>query len=406
VLRAALGDPSFFSSRKHPVRRFVNRIASLGAAFEDFDEADRRSASWPRSRAGAGGRRRRLRPDRALRAEAGRAGGLRRRAGRSARCRRATRRALLAEKEDELRLRALYAERLAGELRDWPRRPSCATSSAAVWSQVLMRAVAPTRGAAPTARCAALRRVGRELFMSVQPKASPAQRKTFLAELPKLMQELNEGMNLIGWPEAERRAFFGQLMPAHAEALKGQGARRWTINLMARQVEGALERPLPSREELRAVAADGAAGAARRGRIPAGFSAEEAARIGLVDEAAVDWNGACRHRPRRRWPTPRDGRAEAARPQTVAPGAARPAVGRRAAGPSSWPLADNVQIGFAYQMHLEDSGRRCGCRTSAAARSFFIFTHGGATRKTVSLTHRMLCSAVRDGRCAPSRRPT
>ncbi len=37
VLRAALGDPSFFSSRKHPVRRFVNRIASLGSGFEDFE---------------------------------------------------------------------------------------------------------------------------------------------------------------------------------------------------------------------------------------------------------------------------------------------------------------------------------------------------------------------------------
>ena len=37
MLRAALGDASFFSSRKHPVRRFVNRIASLGSAFEDFE---------------------------------------------------------------------------------------------------------------------------------------------------------------------------------------------------------------------------------------------------------------------------------------------------------------------------------------------------------------------------------
>jgi hypothetical protein len=60
--------------------------------------------------------------------------------------------------------------------------------------------------------------------MSVQPKPTPAQRKAFLAELPKLMQDLNEGMNLIGWPEAQRRAFFGQLMPAHAEALKSQAA--------------------------------------------------------------------------------------------------------------------------------------------------------------------------------------
>ena len=40
VLRAALGDNSFFSSRRHPVRRFINRIASLGTAVEDFDSAD------------------------------------------------------------------------------------------------------------------------------------------------------------------------------------------------------------------------------------------------------------------------------------------------------------------------------------------------------------------------------
>src|SRR5262249_16531908 len=38
VLRAALGDPTFFSSRRHPVRRFVNRIASLACAFDDFDD--------------------------------------------------------------------------------------------------------------------------------------------------------------------------------------------------------------------------------------------------------------------------------------------------------------------------------------------------------------------------------
>jgi hypothetical protein len=38
VLRAALGDPTFFSSRRHPVRRLVNRIASLGAGFEDFGD--------------------------------------------------------------------------------------------------------------------------------------------------------------------------------------------------------------------------------------------------------------------------------------------------------------------------------------------------------------------------------
>ena len=37
VLRAALGDPSFFSSRKHPVRRFVNRIATLSVAYDTLE---------------------------------------------------------------------------------------------------------------------------------------------------------------------------------------------------------------------------------------------------------------------------------------------------------------------------------------------------------------------------------
>jgi hypothetical protein len=36
VLRVALGDMGFFNSRKHPVRRFVNRIATLSASFEDY----------------------------------------------------------------------------------------------------------------------------------------------------------------------------------------------------------------------------------------------------------------------------------------------------------------------------------------------------------------------------------
>jgi hypothetical protein len=39
--------------------------------------------------------------------------------------------------------------------------------------------------------------------MSVQPKGTPAHRKAFLQpSCRKLMQDLNEGIALIGWPEA------------------------------------------------------------------------------------------------------------------------------------------------------------------------------------------------------------
>ena len=37
VLRVALSDATFFSTRRHPVRRFINRIASLANAFDEFD---------------------------------------------------------------------------------------------------------------------------------------------------------------------------------------------------------------------------------------------------------------------------------------------------------------------------------------------------------------------------------
>ena len=43
-------------------------------------------------------------------------------------------------------------------------------------------------------------------------KPTPALRKAFLAELPKLMRDLTEGMNLIGWPEAQRKVFFLSLI--------------------------------------------------------------------------------------------------------------------------------------------------------------------------------------------------
>ena len=46
VLRAALSDGSFFSSRRHPVRRFINRVASLACAFESF-ESDAASKNEP-----------------------------------------------------------------------------------------------------------------------------------------------------------------------------------------------------------------------------------------------------------------------------------------------------------------------------------------------------------------------
>lgn len=387
VLRAALGDSSFFSSRRHPVRRFVNRIASLGAAFEDYNEDEARNflakvrALIQEVVEGDFDQievyEHKLAALEAFVAEQARdgvqaAGGLAE---------------MLSEKEDEQRLRELYAQRLAGELKDVAAPAFVRDFVSRVWSQVMLRAAAQGGAeGANSAQAQRLRRAGRELMLSVQPKATPSHRKAFLAELPKLMQDLTEGMNLIGWPDAQRRAFFGQLMPAHAESLKSPAARQLDLNLMARQVEGALERPAPSRAELKAVSAlpvlhDEVS-------LPV-LSADEAQRAGLLEESAVDWDGKI------------DidlgaGEAAATSNEPAAPGL--PAITDAPEATQGRELADNVQIGFAYQMHLNDAWQKVRLSHVSPGRNFFIFTHGARHKKTVSLTHRMLLRLCETGR--------
>ncbi len=385
VLRAALGDKTFFSSRKHPVRRFINRIASLGSAFEDFnDEGARQFLNKVRSlvQEVAEGdfdhieiyeqKLASLESFAAAGADGGASGPH-------------DAASLLSEKEDQQRLRELYAERLAGELKDLDAPVFLREFLAGVWSQVLLRA---TEQGGPTGPLVQrLRGVGRELFLSVQPKATAQHRKAFLAELPRLMQDLSAGMNLIAWPEAQRRSFFGQLMPCHAEAMKSTSGRTLEINLMARQIDGALLRPPPSRAELatapRPNAADRAAAA------PPTLTADEARRVGLVPESAVDWSGTVDIEVGGET-------AAAAEAAPSLPGlpentdAAEPTEGRA--------LADHVQVGYPYRMQLDQTWQKVRLSHVSTARSFFVFTHGSQQRSTVTLTQRMLLRLCETGR--------
>ncbi|MBA4177968.1 MAG: hypothetical protein C0505_15640 [Leptothrix sp. (in: Bacteria)] len=385
VLRAALGDPSFFSSRKHPVRRFVNRIASLGSAFEDFGDAAAQAflgkvkalvhevveGDFDQIEVYE----QKLAALEAFTVEA---------AGSETPDQGATT-ALLAEMEDQQRLRQLYAQRVEGDLKGVQAPAFLRDFIGQVWSQVLLRA-ALTDGP-EGALVQRMRTAGRELYLSVQPKATPSLRKAFLTQLPKLMQELTEGMNLIGWAEADRRRFFGQLMPAHAEALKQTGGSQLDINLMARQVEGALRKPLPSRDELRAA------------KLPVlteelaaqVFSAEQAQRVGLVQESAVNWSGEVDIDI-----TARAEAEEAAVPPPQLPGL--PVLTEPAEPTEGRALAEHLEVGFAYQMHLDDRWQKVRLTHISPARSFYLFTHGGRHRKTVSLTQRMLTRLCETGR--------
>jgi hypothetical protein len=402
MLRAALGDPSFFSSRRHPVRRFVNRIASVGAAMEDMSPE---GAQRLLDKVGAlvqevvegdfeqvGLYEAKLSALEDLVAEL----------SQGEMHARGDAHELLAVKEDQLRLRQVYAQRLEGELDAVPAPAFLRQFLARVWSQVLVRAAELEGGEGP--RLQRWRQAGRDLFVSVQPKSTPAQRKAFLAELPHLMQELVEGLDLIGWPQEQRNAFFGQLMPAHAEALKAASIQPLEVNLMTRQVEGALQRPLPSAEDVR-----------RLGMIdlpvltdeivpgPATvFSPEEARRVGLVDEATVDWHGQVAVDPAEA-DAPVD-QAAADTPDTVpalvpglpsgtAPAAPEPPAPTEGAG-----LLDALQLGSAYRMHLQGQWQRVRLSHMSEGRSFFAFTHGRGHLQTVSMTRRMLARMCESGR--------
>jgi hypothetical protein len=397
VLRAALGDPAFFSSRKHPVRRFVNRIASLGAAFEDFaDERAKQLLSKVRSLVQQVVEgdfeqmalyEQQLSDLEAFVAEQNRA-------ALHAEAQAADE--LLAAKENEARLAQVYAARLQGELRELAAPDFVRDFLATTWGQVLVIArTRPDGGGDNGPLAQRLRAAGRELFMSVMPKASPAHRKQFLAELPKLMATLTEGLDLIAWPEANRRDFFGRLMPAHAEALKAAAARQLDLNLAARQVEMLLEKPLPSGEEVKAAAA---VLPVLTEEVPASaFTPAEAERVGLLKESAVDWSA----------PVPAPPIADI--PIEI-PAAAGALATTAAAEPAAVPLletpivtagralADEVQVGYPYQMLIDAAWTRVKLVHVSPGRSFFAFQHGTRHKKTISLTQRMLVKLCESGR--------
>jgi hypothetical protein len=423
VLRAALGDSSFFSSRRHPVRRFINRIASLGAAFDDYSEpAAQRFLAKVRAliEAVVEGDFDRLETyEETLRAletflaspaEPSTPADGRPLAAAAATDAAAQAAELLAQKEDELQLRRLYARRLEGELRSLAGPAFVRDFVSRIWSQVLVRATAAAPAASePAAEIAALhklRQTGRDLFMSVQPKATPAARKAFLAGLPRLMQDLTEGMDLIAWPEEQRRAFFAQLMPAHAEALRNSAMSQLEVNLMARQVEAALAQPLPTALDVRAAAAHTGARTApsEEPETPlAGLTPAEAQQVGLVPEEAVDWTAPAVPPPQARSATEASADAEATvlpAGEPLLPGTPLPAQPAEAPEPTHGAaLSDHVQLGHAYQMQLDGQWQKVRLAHVSPARSFFIFCHGSErARKTVTLSRRMLVKLCAAGR--------
>ena len=400
VLRVALNDSTFFSTRRHPVRRFVNRIASLACAFDDFndgpgaqflarvrklvdeivegdfDQIDLYAAKLADLENFIGEQ-----SDDAV----GKTGAV----------------ATLDAKESELRIQQRYTLQLQAALAPLAIPPWLREFAGQVWSQALVLAV--RREGPDSERLKRYRRVGTDLVMSVQPKGSPMFRKKFLMQLPPLMKDLNEGMKLIGWPEAAQKEFFAKLLPAHAESLKGRSMSELDYNLMAKQLEAVFTQPVPGAETLtrgEPVPDLPAAVIERR------FTTEEAKQVGLVVETAVDWSGEvdassvdidiAAEQPAEPASASVAARLEPAMQAQMLPNTSQSGdPDEPTRGPA---LMDHVKVGFAYQMHLKDEWQKVRLAHVSSGRSFFVFTRGGKHQETISMTSRMLARMCETGR--------
>ncbi len=388
VLRAALGDATFFSSRRHPVRRLVNRIASLAVAFEDFSQGPgqhflqlvrelvddivggdfdqmlvyEQTLDKLESFVAEQAKR-----DVEARSDAGN---------------------VLDNKESELLMQQRYTQQLHAALAPVPMDDFMRQFLTQVWSQALMKAM--LKYGADSEELKRLRGGGRELVLSVQPKGSPADRKAFLVRLPQLMKDLNEGIFLIGWPPKAKKDFFAKLLPAHAASLKRESMRMLDYNLLSRQLDTIFATPLPRAEDnVRGLSAI----PVLEDVVVEPFTAEEAQRIGLVQESAIDWDG---HVDIDLSAEEADGaEPEVTEHDQVIEGLPEPEPIEPTKGAT---LADHVQIGFSYRMHFEGSWHKVRLSHISPGRTFFVFTRGKDHQHAISMTARMLYRLCETGR--------
>jgi hypothetical protein len=457
VLRVAMRDTSFFSARKHPVRRFINRISTLAAGFGDFES-------------GAG--KELLVRVNALVTQivegdfdqvplyAKKLGELEQFVAANARAafESTPAAATLQAKEAAWQATQVFSGRLHEAYESLPIPDYLKEFLAGVWSQAIV-AAAQADDADP-AREKRFRRAAFHLVASIQPKRSAEERKEFLAGLRGLTGTLDEGLALIGWPKEEHDAFFGKLMADHSGSLKAPAGSDLDHNMLLRQLDVAARMPLPNIAEASAAAERAPEGEAFEPR----FTAQEARRIGLVDDAAVDWSSpvavvkpsapapldtppaataadpveldldlATRPAALDELPVARvaavvpvlpsatatqstpvaaaapaeAGDADAfptieAPPVAAAVAAAAtppPAAAAEPDEPTEGPrLLAHLQIGVSYRLHLKDQWQKVRLMHMNASRTFFLFTHGAEDRGTISMTVRMLGRLCDTGR--------
>lgn len=375
VLRAALGDTSFFSMRKHPVRRFINRLASLACAYEDFSQDPglgflQRVAPLVEEIAAGDFEKVKLYDEQldALEAFVAEQNRLAlQQQGQDAAL-------VLAKKETLARQNLQYQQELEKALADLPLPEFLRRFLSRDWGPVIV--LASTQES--EAQTQTMRRLGKDLALSVLPKGGSPLRREFLSTLPVMVRSINEGLDRVNSPEAVRKQLFADLLPVHAESLKTPALSPLDHNLLVKRIEAAFGLAVP--DEASAIRAT----AALDIDLEQVFGDSEASSLGLVSEADVAWNGTVDI------VLEADGAPEAAPLQAVdisidgLPSAEAPSASRGGA------LFDNLEVGCVYRMNTGDAWRKVKLAHISEGRSFFIFTEGEKHPKTLTMTARML----------------
>lgn len=374
VLRAALGDTSFFAKRKHPVRRFVNRLASLACAFDDFSRDPglgflQRVAELVEEIASGDFEKVKLYDekldalDRVVQEQQQAQLAASSQAGAEAA-------ALLERKEALARQQHAYGQQLEKTLADLPLPEFLRRFLWRDWAPVVVQATQES-GELGSHK---MRRLGKELAQSVLPKGGSPARREFLSQLPVLVRSINQGLDRVGSPEAVRKQLFADLLPVHAESLKTPALSPLDHNLLVKRIEAAFGLAVP--DELAAQRAT----AALDIDLEQVFAPAEAQGVGLMPEAAVAWSGEV--------DIALDGEeAPLAAVDIAIEGLPTPEAPTPTSGAA---LFDHLEIGCAYRLNTENAWRKVRLSHISAQRSFFIFTEGDTHPKTVTMTARML----------------
>jgi len=228
VLRLGLRDASLFSSRNHPARKLLNRVAEYSAGFSSVDESAAQrflpflsrvveaivnaeeddSAVFELQLADL---QRHIAESAAVveQQQADAVGALRRAEFRS-----------LLHGALYRHLHEVFARlQTHPQLRDFMLEH---------WSTVLAESVLRFGEDAQTTQT--YKQTASDLIWSVQPKTLEADRKALLGLLPTLVQRLSQGLDLISLPADQRQAFMTWLMDAQAQAIRGQGAAQQAVS--------------------------------------------------------------------------------------------------------------------------------------------------------------------------------